>query len=218
MMRDVRNAFAAMVPVLLVGMTASADDCCVKPVPRYACTTPAPPSRFPPVPIQNPFACDGPYCDPGYYGGNPYAGGPIPLPPPPGTGPYGGPYGGPSYGTFPYGSNPYGISPYGTSPGIGPYGPSNNPLVPKEPIFSHSRTLGGITRYIEDPLPLCKVSFWNQTASELTIFVGDKTHRIARDRAVVVPLPRDFAWKTDGLLEKRELVPVDLNYFDVVIR
>jgi hypothetical protein len=207
-MRDVRNAFAALIPVLLVGMTAAADDCCVIPAPRYACTVPAPPSRFPPVPIGNPFACDSPYCDPGY-GGNPYAGGPIPLPPPPGAGPYGG------YGTFPYGSNPYGTSPFGPPPG-GP--PGNGPLVPKEPIFSHSRTLGGVTRYVEDPQPLCKVSFWNQTPSELTLFVGDRTHRIARDRAIVLPLSREFAWKTEGLLEKRELVPADLNYFDVIIR
>ena len=110
MMRDVRHALIAMVPILLVGAIAAADECCPVVFPRvipvysspYACTEPAPPSRFPPVPIPNPFACDSPYCDPGYggnpYGGNPYGGGPIPLPPPPGTGPYGAP----PYGTYPY--------------------------------------------------------------------------------------------------------------------
>ena len=208
---------------MLAATTVAADDCSgilyprriVVPTyaPSYACTEPAPPSRFPPAPISNPFACDSPYCDPGY-GGNPYAQGPIPLPPPPGSGPY---------GTFPYGNNPYGTNPYGTSPfgsppGTAPLTPGSGPPNRGGPIFSHSRTLAGATQFLEEPQPLCKVSFWNQTASELTLFIGDRTHRVPRDRAIVLSLPRDFTWKTDILLDKREQVPGDLNHFDVVIR
>jgi hypothetical protein len=222
-----RAAFAATSTLTLFVMTAQAGDICCGPTypapvrvwapthaSRYACTEPAPPSRFPPVPIPNPFACDGPYCDPGY-GGNPYYGqGPIPLPPPPGSGPY---------GTFPYGSNPYGTNPYGTSPfgsppGTAPLTPGSGPPNRGGPIFSHSRTLAGATQFVEDVQPLCKVSFWNQTGAELTLFVGDRTHRVQRDRAIVLSLPREFTWKTDILFEKREQVPSDLNYFDVVIR
>ncbi|HEX3313428.1 MAG TPA: hypothetical protein VHR72_01000, partial [Gemmataceae bacterium] len=169
----------------------------------YACTEPAPPSRFPPVAIPNQFPCDSPYCDPNY-GGNPYGQGLIPLPPPPGTGPY---------GTNPYGAPPTGTSPFGAPPGNAPLTPNRN-----GPIFSHSRTLAGATQFLEEPQPLCKVSFWNQTASDLTLFIGDRSHRVQRDRAIVLSLPREFSWKTDGLLDKREHVPGDLNYFDVVIR
>jgi hypothetical protein len=230
---EIRHVFAAPIAVVLMAATTvAADDCCGILYPRrivmlsyaspYACTEPAPPSRFPPVPIPNPFACDSPYCDPGY-GGNPYAQGPLPLPPPPGG----------SYGTFPYGTNPYGVSPYGSNPyGISPspFGspPGTSPLTPgsgpdrrfgrDRPIFNESRTIAGVTKDVEAPQPLCKVSFWNQTGSELTLFVGDRTHRVQRDRAVVLALPREFSWKTDVLFDKREQVASDLNYFDVVIR
>jgi hypothetical protein len=239
---EIRHLFAAPIAVVLAAATtAAADDCSGILYPRrilvpkysspYACTEPAPPSRFPPVPISNPFACDSPYCDQGY-GGNPYAQGAIPLPPPPGSGPYGSPPSG-NYGTFPYGTNPYGTNPYGASPyGTNPYGgspfgspPGNGPLTPgsgppgrNPPIFQHSRTISGVTREIEEPLPSVKVSFWNQTGSEVTLFVGDRTHRVLRDRAIVLSLPREFTWKTDVVFDRREQVPGDLNYFDVVIR
>jgi hypothetical protein len=222
-----RAAFAATSALAMFVMTTQAADFCCEPtypapqrfpayVPRYspyACTEPAPPSRFPPVAIPNPFACDSPYCDPGF-GGNPYGQGPIPLPPPPGSGAFGTPpYGTPSYGTFPYGSNPYGASPFGAPPGSAPLTPNRN-----GPIISYSRTLAGTTQFLEEPQPLCKVSFWNQTASELTLHIGDRTHRVQRDRAIVLALPRDFTWRTDVLLDKREQVSGDLNHFDVVIR
>jgi hypothetical protein len=206
---------------MLMMTTQAADFCCEATYPArqrfpayvptyspYACTEPARPSRFPPVPIPSPFACDSPYCDPGYEG-NPYGQGPIPLPPPPGSGAYGTS----PYGTSPYGTNPYGTSPFGSAPGTAPLTPNRN-----EPRFSHSRTLAGTTQFLEEPQPLCKVSFWNQTASDLTLYIGDRTHRVPRDRAIVLALPREFTWKTDSLLDKREQVPGDLNHFDIVIR
>jgi hypothetical protein len=200
-----RLLFAASIISALIGWPAQADDYCptyrARPVvvamyvSPYACTEPAPPSLHPPIHIPNPFDCYGPNCPPTPgFGANPYSGGPIPLPPPPNAPPY------PQGGAITPGGNPP-----GTHPG-------------KRPIFDQSRTFGGVTQYIEPPQPKCKVSFWNQTGAELTLIVGDKTHRVAKDRAVVLALPREFTWKTDVALDKREQVPSDLNYFDVVIR
>jgi hypothetical protein len=205
----------------------------------YACTEPAPPSQYPPVPISDPFGCVGPYCPPtSPYGGDPYRREPIPLPNPPGS--YGTfPYSVPPYGGTPYGTPPYGTPPYGTPPGTSPFGspPGSAPLTPGtapltpgtpgapgrhpgggRPIISQSSTLGGVTKYIEAPTELCKVSFWNQTGNDITLIVGDRTNRIQKDRAVVLSLPRDFSWKTDATADKREQIPSDLNFFDVVIR
>src|SRR5262249_53277267 len=112
-----------------------------------------------------------------------------------------------------------GTSPFGSPPGGGPLTPGTHPPGGKKgPIISQSSTLGGATRYIEPPAELCKVSFWNQTPNDVTLVVGDRTNRISKDRAVVLSLPRDFSWKTEGTIDKREQVPSDLNYFDIVIR
>ena len=215
-----RAALAATSALAMFVMTThAADDCCVPTYPSpYACTVPAPPSRFPPVHIPNPFACDSPYCDPGY-GGNPYGRGPIPLPPPPGTGP--------TEILLTARIHTARILTASIRMGRTLTAPRRSvrrrgraTLTPREgpPIFQHRGRSAGTTQFVEEPQPLCKVSFWNHTAGELTLYVGDRTHRVQRDRAIVLSLPREFSWKTDLHADKREQVPGDLNYFDVVIR
>ena len=93
-----------------------------------------------------------------------------------------------------------------------------SPTPGKGPTISHSRTVGGTTEYTERPEPLCKVSFWNQTGADVDLTVNDRVTRVLKERGTVLTLSRDFSWKTPFQAEKREEVPSDANYFDIVIK
>ena len=171
----------------------------------YACTQPAPPSMYPPVHIPNPFGRDDPSC--------------ALMPGIPGI----------RRESLLIGADPAASAAADGTPRRTARIRRRSATRREErsrraaPIRARGRSsincaCCGVTQYIEEPKLRCKVSFWNQTGAELTLVVGDKTHACRRIgpsswtcRATSPGRPRVSS-------KKREQVPSDLNYFDIVIR
>lgn len=89
---------------------------------------------------------------------------------------------------------------------------------PKGPSISHSRSVGGLTQTPETRQTQCRVSFWNLTEYNLTLTVGGTPHALAKDRAVVLTVDRNFVWQTNYHTPKTEAVPDDVNHFEVLVK
>lgn len=88
----------------------------------------------------------------------------------------------------------------------------------KGPIIDQYRTFNGVPQMVEPRTEKCKVSFWNLTGDDVTLFVGNEPRSVLKDRAVVLDLSRQFSWRTNNLNPKSEDVPDDTNHFEVLIR
>lgn len=89
---------------------------------------------------------------------------------------------------------------------------------PKGPTIFQNRTFSGVPQYSEPRSPSAKVSFWNLSGYDVTLSVGERTHAIPRDRAVVLDLNRSFTWRTNLHNPKTEQIPDDTNHFEVLIK
>jgi hypothetical protein len=88
----------------------------------------------------------------------------------------------------------------------------------KGPMIYQNRVFSGVPQLTEARTSMCKVSFWNLKGADVTLTVGDRTHNIPRDRAVILELPRSFNWRTSAFDGKTEDVSDDLNHFEVMIK
>lgn len=93
-----------------------------------------------------------------------------------------------------------------------------NPKQPKGPMIYQNRSFSGVPQQVEPRAVKSKVSFWNLTGDDVIVTVEDRNHTIAKDRAVILELPRSFSWRSGFQAPKTESVPDDVNHFEVMIR
>lgn len=108
-----------------------------------------------------------------------------------------------------------------SSPGPGVLSSNEPPLAKpqsKGPTIYQNRTFSGVPQLTEARTNTCKVSFWNLSGLDVTLNIGERTHSIPRDRAVILDLDRHFTWRTNFHNPKTEDVSDDLNHFEVMIR
>lgn len=90
----------------------------------------------------------------------------------------------------------------------------------RPPTITESRSSGGVSQVqaIDLPPGRCRVGFWNITGGEVTLTIDGQPHTLAKDRAVTVNLPRNFAWQVSGRESRSERVPEGQNIFEVILR
>lgn len=103
-------------------------------------------------------------------------------------------------------------------PPVGPPSPPPYGKAGKGPTIFQNRTFSGVPQITEPRSQLCKVSFWNLSGLDVNLSVGERIVPVAKDRAVILDLDRNFAWRTNYHNAKTEEVPDDLNHFEVMIR
>ncbi len=63
-----------------------------------------------------------------------------------------------------------------------------------------------------------RVGFWNQSGKDLMLTVAGQTHRLARDRAMTLQVPRGFVWQIDQQPARSEPIADDQASHEIVIR
>jgi hypothetical protein len=84
----------------------------------------------------------------------------------------------------------------------------------RPPIVTESRS-GRVEAVSGDK---CRVGFWNLSGHDVSLTVEGKTHALAKDRAVTLDLPREFAWRVGESAERTEQIPAGRSSHEVVIR
>jgi hypothetical protein len=94
-------------------------------------------------------------------------------------------------------------------------GPSKQAQVPvPAPSVVESRT-GTSGDAVSDRF---RVGFWNAAGRDVTLVVEGRSHRLTRDRALTLELPRTFSWQVDQEAGQTGRVPEGKTTLEVVIR
>jgi hypothetical protein len=100
--------------------------------------------------------------------------------------------------------------------------PSQQPMTNEPPLLkpapkiteSHSLKTDGAPA---DPGQV-RLGFWNITGRDVTVVVDGQPHAVARNRALMLTVGRDFLWQMDQGPTRRERVPDGKNELDIVLR
>jgi hypothetical protein len=82
------------------------------------------------------------------------------------------------------------------------------PVPKRAPIITESRSAD----------ERCRVGFWNFTGRDVTLTVAGQKHKLAKDRAVTLELPRQFDWRVDAGTAHTVQVPAAQASHEIFLR